>query len=83
MMIEKRRGRDGAYGGLPWHRFGHQTSDEETNNQKYGVALDGHHSMIIYATTTQKQALMMEKGKERRFDRGWGQSSWGIVKNRY
>jgi hypothetical protein len=26
--------------------------------------------MNIYATTNQKQALMMEKGKERRFDRG-------------
>jgi hypothetical protein len=26
--------------------------------------------MIIYTTTNQKQALMMEKGKERRFDRG-------------
>ncbi len=62
------------------------------NNQKYGVTLDGRHLMIIYARTNQKQVLIMEKGKERRFDQAghvggaqfhpfWGESSWGVAKN--
>jgi hypothetical protein len=54
MMIEKRQGQDEAYGGLPWHCFGHQTSDKKSNNQKYGTTLDGCRVMIIYATTNQK-----------------------------
>ncbi len=37
--------------------------------------LDGPCLMIIYASTNQKQTVMMEKGKERKFDRGgvWGE----------
>jgi hypothetical protein len=62
MMIEQRRGWGGAYGGTPWHHFGRQTSDKKTNNKKYGVTLDGGRLVIIYTTTNQKQAVMIEKG---------------------
>ncbi len=69
MMIDQRGGGGGAYGGAPWHHVGHWTSDQKTNNKKYGVTLDVHRLTIINAAT-KKQVLMMEKGKERRFDQG-------------
>jgi hypothetical protein len=43
-------------------------SNKKTNNQKYSVTLGGHCLMIICATTNQKQVVLMEKGKERKFD---------------
>jgi hypothetical protein len=75
MMIEKRRSRGRAYGRLPWHCFGSQTSDKKTNKSKIWCDLRWLLFDDSYATTNQKQVLMMEKGKERRFD--WGGARGG------
>jgi hypothetical protein len=70
MMIEQRCGQGGAYGGAPWHCFGRRTSDEKTNNQKYGVTLDGRRLMMTHTTTNQKHASATERDYKRRCDQG-------------
>jgi hypothetical protein len=57
-------------GGAPWHCFGRQKSDKKTNNEKYGVTLDGWHSMMQHTTTNQKHVGAMEQVYERRCDQG-------------
>jgi hypothetical protein len=51
--------------GIAMASFWPSNERQKTNHQKYGMILDGHRLMIIYTTTNQEQALMMEKRKER------------------
>ena len=53
-----------------WHCVGRLTSNKKTNNQKYGVTLDGWRSMMPHTTTNQKHAGAMERVNKRRYDQG-------------
>ncbi len=44
-------------------------TQKKISNKKYTVTLGGRRSMNLHTTTNQKQALIMEKSKERRDDR--------------
>jgi hypothetical protein len=70
MMIEQRHDQGGVYGGVPWHCFGCQTSNEKTNNQKYGATLDGHCLTMQHTTTNQKHAGTMKQVYKKRCNQG-------------
>jgi hypothetical protein len=70
MMIEQRRGQGGAYGGVQWHCVGRGTSDKKTNNQKYGMTIDGRRLMTLHTATNQKYTSAIKRVYERRCNQG-------------
>ncbi len=61
-------------GGRYHINLGGDLNDEKKTKLLYTLALDGRQTIILHATTNQKQAPIMEESRERRQDyRGaWG-----------
>ena len=67
-VLERRRAGRGARGGTLSHHLGRRIDQQKIYNIKYTMALNGCRSMILNATTNQKQAVATEGSMEGKCD---------------